>query len=301
MSECCVRKLSFSRKMLGDLGVTFALALPALLGLVNVNHASAQAQDAPADLPKFEVAAIKPNKSGDGRVMLMFKPDGVSMTGTPVQMMLRAAFGVEDDRIVGAPGWVRTDRFDIEAKVSPEDAPKLDKLKRDERMLMLQPLMVDRFGLKFHHETRELPDYALVIAKGGPKLKASDAGAAAASGAPQRHSTMINGRGKIEGKGSSIENLAHVLSPLVDRTILDKTGLTGSYDYTLNWTPDDGPSPMAAGPDGGRPGADNAPPPDANGPSLFTALQEQLGLKLEPQKGPVDVIVIDHIEQPSAN
>jgi uncharacterized protein (TIGR03435 family) len=91
-----------------------------------------------------------------------------------------------------------------------------------------------------------------------------------------------------------------VLSPLVGRTILDKTGLIGSYDYTLKWTPDDTPPPPPGGPLGGPPpGGD--PPPDANGPSLFTAIQEQLGLKLEPQKGPVDVIVIDHIEQPSAN
>jgi bla regulator protein blaR1 len=299
MAERVERNLDLGRKLLLGVASLAAIGVPTTIGLFHAAQISvlAQAQDAPSDLPRYEVATVKPNKTGDGRVMLMFKPDGVSMTGTPVQMMLRAAFGVEDDRILGAPGWVKTDRFDIEAKVSPEDAPKLDKLKRDQRMLMLQPFLVDRFGLKFHHETRELPVYALVVAKGGPTLKESKPDAAPGDGSPARHSTMINGRGKIEAQGSSMENLTHVLSPQVGRTILDKTGLTGSYDYTLNWTPDFLPPPGGA--EGGPPSGD--PVPDSNGPSLFTALQEQLGLKLESQKGPVDVIVIDHIEQPSPN
>jgi uncharacterized protein (TIGR03435 family) len=300
MTEKVARKLGLGRKLLLSAAGIMFIALPAAIGLFHIAQISllAQAKDASADIPKFDVASIKPNKTGDGRVMLMFKPDGISMVGSPVQMMLRAAFGVEDDRIVGAPGWVKTDRFDIEAKVSPEDAPKLDKLKRDQRFLMLQPLLVDRFGLKFHHETRELPLYALVIAKGGPRLKESND--SAADGQPARHSTMIHGRGNIEGQGSSTENLIHVLSAQVGRTILDKTGLTGSYDYALNWTPDDATPSMPGGANG-PPGSDGAPPPDAGGPSLFTALQEQLGLKLEPQKGPVDVIIIDHIDLPSAN
>jgi len=302
MTEHVSRRLDLSRKLLLGAASLAVIAIPTTIGLFHVAQIPvlAQAQDAPSGLPRYEVATIKPNKSGDGRVMLMFKPDGVSMTGTPMQMMLRAAFGVEDDRIIGAPGWVKTDRFDIEAKVAPEDAPKLDKLKRDQRMLMLQPFLVDRFGLKFHHETRELPVYALVIAKGGLKMNESKPDAAAGDGSPARHSTMFNDRGSIEAHGSSTENLTHVLSPLVGRTILDKTGLIGSYDYTLKWTPDDNSPLPPDGPQGGPPpGGD--PLPDANGPSLFTAIQEQLGLKLEPQKGPVDVIVIDHIEQPSAN
>jgi bla regulator protein blaR1 len=301
MTEHVARRLDLSRKLLLGAASLAAIAVPTTIGLFHAAQISvlAQAQDAPSDLPRYEVATIKPNKTGDGRVMLMFKPDGVSMAGTPVQMMLCAAFGVEDDRIVGAPGWVKTDRFDIEAKVSPEDAPKLDKLKRDQRMLMLQPFLVDRFGLRFHHETRELPVYTLVIAKGGPRLNESKPDAASGDGSPARHSTMINGRGSIEAHGSSMKNLTHALSPQVDRTILDKTGLTGSYDYTLKWTPDFLPPPPPGGSQGGPPSGDS--PPDANGPSLFTAIQEQLGLKLEPQKGPVDVIVIDHIEQPSPN
>jgi bla regulator protein BlaR1 len=299
MGERVARNLDFGRKLLLSAAGAAALILPVAIGSFHAAPILAQSQDAPADLPKYAVATIKPSKADDGRVMLMFKPDGVSMTGVPVQMMLRAAFGIEDDRILGAPGWAKSDHYDIEAKVAPEDAPKLDKLKRDQRMMMLQPLLADRFGLKFHHETRQLPVYELVIAKGGLKMKESKPDDPT-GGAPARHMTMIGGRGKVDGQGSTMGSLAHVLSDQVGRTVLDKTGLTGMYDYSLNWTPDDAPPPMAGGPAGGPP--DNAPPPpDAGGPSLFTALQEQLGLKLEPEKGPVDVIVIDHIDKPSEN
>jgi uncharacterized protein (TIGR03435 family) len=112
---------------------------------------------------------------------------------------------------------------------------------------------------------------------------------------------MAMGNGGIESQGTSLEGLIQALSPQVGRTIIDKTGLTGYYDYTLKWTPDNSPPPMAGGPEGGPPRGDAGSAPDAGGPSLFTAIQEQLGLKLEPQKGPVDVIVIDHIDPPSPN
>ncbi len=154
MTEHVVRNLDFSRKLLLGTAALLAIAVPTFIGVFRgaLTPVLAQVQDVPADIPKFDVATIKLSKADDGRVMLMFKPDGVQMSGTPVQMMLRAAFSVEDDRIVGAPSWVRSDRYDIEAKVAPEDAPKLDKLKRDERMMMLQPLLADRLHLKFHHE-----------------------------------------------------------------------------------------------------------------------------------------------------
>lgn len=298
LSDGAARRLDLGRKLLLAAAGVAALAVPAALGLLHSSRLLAQAQDAPADLPKYAVASIKPTKTDAGRVMLMFKPDGVSMTGTPVQMMLRAAFGVEDDRLIDAPGWVKSDRFDIEAKVDPADAPKLSKLKRDQRMTMLQPLLAERFNLRFHHETRELSIYALVVAKGGSRLKETKPENPSEGGPQARHTTFITGPGDIEGNGSSMDNLAHSLSPMLSRTVLNKTGLTGLFDYTLHWTPDDAPLP-SAGPDGG-PGAGN-PPPDAGGPSLFTAIQEQLGLKLESEKGPVDVIVIDHIEKPTAN
>ncbi len=273
--------------------------------------------DASPDLPKYDVATIKPTSGSDGRIAFMFVPDGISLSGVPVQMLLREAFHVEDDHILGAPGWVKTNRWDVQAKVAPEDAPKLENLKFDERRSMIVPLLVERFNLKYHHETRELTGYALVVAKGGPKMKLSevqppppdtkppDAGAnpkpgdAAPQRPQQRRMLRMNGRGHLEAEGSSTEMLARVLSDQLGRTVTDKTGLTGSYDYTLQWTPDDAPPPMPGGADGGAPHNDNNA--DAIGPSLITAVQEQLGLKLESTKGMADVIVIDHIDLPSEN
>jgi bla regulator protein blaR1 len=302
MTEEFLRKFELRRNLSLRLAGLIAFSFPIALGLMKATQLQAQPQpdEAAAKVPEYAVATIKPAKSDEGRVMMMFTPDGISVSGVPLQLLLREAFGVGDDRILGTPGWVKTDRFDVQAKVDGADAPKLEKLSMEQRRQMLIPLLADRFGLKFHHETRDLPVYALVIAKSGFKLKESNAPNAAAGGEPPRRMTMIRGRGNIEGQGSSIENLVHVLSEQMGQTIIDKTGLTGTYDYTLNWTPDDAP-PMGGEPGGGPPGGNNALPPDAGGPSLFTAIQEQLGLKLEPQKGPVDVIVIDRVAAPSAN
>jgi uncharacterized protein (TIGR03435 family) len=261
------------------------------------------------DLPKFEVATIKPAAPSDNS-MLMFTADGISIHGIPMKMLLRESFGVEDDRIIGEPNWVKN-RYDIEAKVDAEDAPKLKNMKFDQRRAMVLPLLEDRFNLKYHHETRELPMYALVVAKDGLKMKASAPDdPPKADGAPKpgdgdakdkprmgRRSLMMNGRGHLESTGTTTEMLAHVLAQQLGRTVVNKTALTGNYDYTLQWTPDDVGTPM--GGDAG-PGKGDVSP-DAGGPTLLTALEEQLGLKLESQKGTVDVIVIDHIDLPSEN
>ena len=259
-------------------------------------------------MPKFEVATIKPTKDDEDQSMMMYTSDGISLHGIPMKMILREAFGVEDDHIIGEPSWVKN-RYDVEAKVDADDAPKLKGMKMDQRRMMMLPLLEERFNLKYHHETRELPMYALVVAKSGLKMKASapddppkaDAKPddADAKDKPRigRHNLMMNGRGHLESTGTGIPFLVHVLSSQLGRTVVDKTGLTGNYDYTLQWTPDDVGTPM--GGDAG-PGKGDVSP-DAGGPTLLTALEEQLGLKLESQKGTVDVIVIDHIDTPSEN
>lgn len=302
------------------LGLVAGLAIAAPLGFGVLHAMQAPAalrasSDVSPEVPKYEVATIKPSSGGsEGRMMMMFSPDGVSTSGVPLQMVVREAFRVEDDRIVGAPAWVKTNRYDIQAKVAPEDAPKLEKLKIDQRRSMFLPLLEERFNLKYHHETRELPGYALIVAKGGPKMKPSEVQedakpSAAADSRPgdppgtasgQKHSLRMMGPGHVEAQEANMQVLAQILSHQLGRTVVDKTGLSGNYDYTLNWTPDNEPPQMpGGGPEGGPPRNDGGN--NEAGPSLLTALQEQLGLKLQSEKGEVDVIVIDHIDLPSEN
>jgi uncharacterized protein (TIGR03435 family) len=309
--------LTLRRKAVLAAAAALVFALPIGFGVLHGQSAPSQAESSQAstitsDVPNFEVSTIKPTTANDGRRMMMIMPDGISMQGIPVQILLQHAFGVEEDRIVGAPGWVKSNRYDIQAKVAPEDAPKLDKLKMEQRREMLLPLLVERFNLKYHHETRELPMYSLVVAKGGPKLTEAkpvdpiikpdgspkpDPKSAGPPREPIRGQMML-GPGRLEAHGGGMNFLAHALSGQLGRSVVDKTGLTGAYDFTLQWTPDNAP-PGMGGPEGGPPRGDTGD--EAGGPSLFTALQEQLGLKLESGKGPVDVIVIDHIDLPSQN
>jgi uncharacterized protein (TIGR03435 family) len=244
--------------------------------------------------------------------MMMFTPDGLSIKGIPMQMILREAFRTEDDHVLNAPPWVKSTRYDIEAKVSADDAPKLKDLKMEERQQMLLPLLVDRFNLKYHHETRELTAYSLVVAKGGVKMKEhppdpqvakatpKDGDADSPRGPPRGSRMRMMGPGQVESENTPVKFLAHILSQQLGKSVVDRTGLTGSYDYTLQWTPDDASMPMKGGEGGGPPAHDESAPP-SGGPSLFTAVEEQLGLKIESTKGPVDVIVIDHLDLPSAN
>jgi bla regulator protein blaR1 len=298
------------------LAATAALILAAPIGIGVVHgQAAAPQSSAPsskaADLPKYDVASIKPNKADDHRVRIMMTPDGVSYQGVPARMMLQQAFGVEDDRILGEPAWIKTNRYDIEAKVAPEDAPRLKDLKAEQRNAMMLQLLVDRFNLKYHHEQRELPMYAMVVAKGGLKMKPTQADppgktAPDDNGPPTgtgprppmgKHMLMMN-PGHLESTGASTDMLAHIFSRQLQRTVVDKTGLSGEYDFTLDYTPDNMPMPPHGGADGGpKPES----PPDQGGPSIFTAVEEQLGLKLEATKGMVDVIVIDHIDLPTEN
>jgi uncharacterized protein (TIGR03435 family) len=266
-----------------------------------------QAQDAAPQLPAFDVVSIKPHKDEGmmGRFGLSVTPDGVSISGVPLTLLLHNAFGLPDDRILNEPEWVRSARYDIEAKVDPADAPKLEKLQMDKRLEMLLPVFEDRFGMKYHHETRTLEVYALVIAKGGPKLQAAKQPDEAGDGSKNgmgRVWMATSAKGvKVVAQGTKAEEIAEIISTQLGSTVVDKTGLTGAYDFTLEFAPEMGSGLMAMPPAAPTPGASAAQSPEAPGPSIFTAVQEQLGLKLVAQKEPVDVIVIDHIEQPSPN
>jgi len=267
-------------------------------------------------VPSFDVISVKPARAGSGPGMGMamgvrIMPDGFTASNLPAHFLLMQGFKVNDNQITGEPGWLKTDRWDIEAKVAGEDVATLSKLTFDQRQSMFQQVLADRFALKLHHETREMPVYALVVAKGGSKLTESKPDPNAPGGAttgPGRR--MMMGRGRLEGQGTTIDFLISALSGQAGRNIIDKTGLTGRYDFSLNWSPDEGGGggggmgrPGDDPPHAGPPGAGPAPAGGdmASGPSLFTALEEQLGLKLVPEKGPVDVIVIDSVGRPAEN
>jgi bla regulator protein blaR1 len=259
----------------------------------------------PAAPSTFDVASIKPSNGDEHRVSIQLQPGGgLRTTGTTLKMLLTIAYDVRDFQISGGPGWINSDRFDIVAKSErssePEDAltnpRKLtdDQFKtvQEQMRQKLQALLADRFQLTLHHETREQPVYALVVGKNGSKLQE-----AKEADGPRG---LRMGRGQLTGSAAPLQLLVNSLSNQLGRPVIDRTGLNGKYDFKLEWTPDPGQS---GGPFGGPPppGVDAPPPPDPNGPSVFTAVQEQLGLRLESQKGPVDMLVIDRVEKPSEN
>jgi uncharacterized protein (TIGR03435 family) len=246
-----------------------------------------QAQGAPSHLPGFDVISVKPDHSAGQFADEQLPKDGYSATDVTLKGLVSEAYNVREAQITGGPAWIDSDRYDVEARVEGSEVATLNKLNATERFAMLQQVLTDRFRLKTHWETRELPVYALVVAKNGVKFTPAKPGDA---GRPDEGS--IYGRpGRIEARSIPTVTLANLLTDqnreLGSRIVLDRTGLQGTYDFTLQWTPEDGGTSGEA--------AENS------GPSLFTALQEQLGLKLEPAKAPLQVLVIDRAEQPTAD
>ena len=282
------------------------LVLLALIGLVSALQLLGQSQQDATPSPTFEVAAIKPDRSGDFRFSVGFQAGRFTASGMTAKALIEYAYELKDDQISGGPSWIDSERFDIDAKMEDSRIEALRKLSQEEQRKQnrqaLRSLLADRFHLRVSHQTKEMPVYALEVAKGGPKLsptsvKLPDPGGTNSPG-PPKGALMRMGPGELVVTAAHTWDLAEGLSRLPEiggRVILDKTGLTGSYDFTLKWTPSQQMfAPGAVGPEA-------PPPPDPSAPSIFTAVQEQLGLKLESQKGPVDVLVIDHIEQPSSN
>jgi uncharacterized protein (TIGR03435 family) len=220
-------------------------------------------------------------------------------------------------KIVGAPDWLRSEKYDIDAKVEDSLAEKLRKLPGEQHlaqiMLMLQSALEERFRLKVSHQSQELPVYALVVAKGGPKLTpttlppfdpdeqdaANDHTRVNGNAAAGTRGSRMPENGQFIATGQRIAVILLILSrELGGQIVLDQTGLKGEYDFTLKWTPGAGlpTSTAVSGQD-----SETAPLPDPSGTSIFSALREQLGLKLETKKAPVDVLVITHVERPSPN
>ncbi len=221
---------------------------------------------------QFEVASIKPTATKDGSLAVSFPPGGrFSARNLTLKQLLQNVYAMQDYQIVGGPGWITSAGFDIEAKAGAGSG----EWPREQVLQMVQTLLADRFHLALHRETRQLPVYALVVGKTGPKLQPADSNAG-------RPKTMF---GQIIVQKMSMTGLANILALDLKRPVKDETGLKGDFAFTLEWTPGLG---------------DSDDRPSAR-PSLFTAVQEQLGLKLESAKGPVEVLVIDSAEKPSEN
>jgi uncharacterized protein (TIGR03435 family) len=253
----------------------------------STNPNAPQTQGAPAPSPQFDVASIHLHESQphEHNSITSSPFDGHFLAeNISVIALIHYAYEMPETRILDAPSWAGATHFNIDAKSDPSVDQQLKGLSSDagrkQKEKMVQALLADRFQLAVHNETRELPIYNLVVAKGGPKL-----------GAVQSNGTSVNtSYGRIDVQSSnSVATLAEELSKVAGRDVVDRTAISGRYDIKLRFTPDQGPALI-----NGQPIPD--PPPD-----LFTALQEQLGLKLEPAKGPVQVLVIDQIELPSAN
>ena len=312
MTQHWTTELNFGRKLLLGGVAAAALAGPVVFGLLHAPQVRAQSTAPPA--PSFEVASIKLNKPDvPDRIMfaIRFAPGRFTATGVSAKQLIALAYDVRDTQISGGPSWFDSERYDIDAKETDADAATIDKLPPEQRRLqhelLLQSLLADRFKLKIRRESKESSVYALVVAKNGPKLHEAKPGDTYPNGLKGLDGKAGGGQmmriqpGEVVGQGLTIEALARMLSQQMGRQIEDRTGLTGKYDFTLKWTPDPATEGPMMGPPGGAPPAVGAPPPDSSGPSIFTALQEQLGLKLESAKGPVDLIVIDQIEKPSAD
>jgi uncharacterized protein (TIGR03435 family) len=247
-----------------------------------------QAQTAPVPLT-FEVASVKPSAPDVPGLFVQPLPGGnLRITGATLKNLIAFAYNAREFAISGGPAWATSDRFDIDARAadssgtgnSPADAQQLRE--------RLKSLLAERFQLSIHPESKEQNVYALFEAKSGAKLQETAPGS----------NPMIRKRGtSITGQGVGMQMLVLNLANSLDRPVLDKTGLTGKYDFKLVWTTDalSVSSAIAAT------GAETPVAPDPNGPSLFAALQEQLGLRLEPRKAPVETLVIDHVARPSEN
>jgi uncharacterized protein (TIGR03435 family) len=280
-----------------------ALVTASVLGQGGGEPPSATATTTDVAVPAFDVVSIKQDKSDSHMIRVRTNSDGYSATNISLKMLLQAAYGIRQDLISGAPNWADSARYDIDAKVAGSDVDALKKLSPEQRRAMLKPVLEERFKLKVHTETKELAVYELVVAKGGSKLKSATPGDTYANGIKgpdgTGHAGMMRvSRGELTAQALPISSLVNMLSQQLQRTVIDKTGLTGNYDFGLQWT-EENSDPMFKGPDGGPPRTE--PAPDASGPSIFTALQEQLGLKLQSTKGPVETLVVDSVAMPSEN
>jgi uncharacterized protein (TIGR03435 family) len=270
-------------------GRSYAISalLSAAFVLASSPVASAQATPTPPALapnaPAYDILSIKRNNTASGNVDIDTDDARFTATNVSLKALLAQGYDIKQDLVSGITGPLDSARFDVEAKIVDPDPAAIKKLTRAQRRAMLLPLLKDRFQLQTHTEVKTLPVYELVVVKGGPRFKLS---------ADQAKSGGMNTDGtrtqvKIYGTDVSMSALAKAISTRADRPVIDKTGLAGNFDINLQFSRE-------------TPDPDAGVSPDAP-PVLFTAIQEQLGLKLQPAKGPVETLVVDHAVMPSEN
>jgi bla regulator protein blaR1 len=242
---------------------------------------------ASAGAQSFEAASIKPSQpaSADRQIIGFQTPGGgrggrLNTFSTTLRMLITYAYNVKDFQVSGGPGWANSETFDIVAKGDGNSTPP-------QLRLMLQTLLKDRFKLALRHESKDAPIYELVVAKGGSKIQEDTLS--------DRQRIGMTGAGKVVAQRASMAMFAELLGRLSGRPVVDKTGLPSTYTFKLDWTPEVGEEGLPG------PARPDVVPPDSNGPSLFTALQEQLGLRLQSAKGPVESLVIEEAEKPTEN
>ena len=290
---------NYEGRMNGDgnsISGTWTQGAPSPLNLSRATPQTAWAIPEPPPPPKpmaadanlvFEVATIKPaNPETRGQSILVGRGGSnlFTTTNTTLNDLITFAYGIQVRQIVGGPSWLESEKFDISAKPEQPGIPNVTQLKT-----MVQKLLAERFGLAFHNEKRELSAYAITLGKNGPKLTKNESGG---------NLPGFGGRGPgaVVIRNSSMEEFAGFLQGrILDRPVVDQTGLKDKFDFTLEWRPD--PAQLAqAGPN-----VPQLPPEVESRPDLFTAVQEQIGLKIEPTKAPVEVYVIDKVQKPSEN
>lgn len=280
--------LNWPRRAFSASAVGAVLLSQLLIGLILVPRISAQTQTSSPEKPVIDVASVRPNRTG-GRSTILFEPANGRPTATNVTLkyLIKWAYNVEDYQISGGPKWIDSASFDIRATLVHDVRLNGSPVQRSYFREMIQPLLADRFKLVVHRTTRELPVYALVTGKNGPKLQDSK------EHGPE-NMRMTGGRGLMVGQYIPIDILREALQQVVGRPVANGTGLSGYYDFRLQWDPgDDTPANSADG-------ATSGSVDPAQG-SIFTTLQEQLGLRLDARRGLVEVLVIDSAELPSEN
>lgn len=262
-----------------------------------LGQASIPAPKAAANLPVYEVSSIRLNDEGGWRQRWDMTPDGVLYENLSIAALIVAAYGTghpTDDQVIDVPGWAREKRYNLTAKVDAEDADRLKGLRYKDRQAMLAAVLEERFHLKVHHEMRDMPHYALRVAKSGIKMKLAiprDTPGDETDGTRTEEGAMhVSTAGRTthsEWEAFTMERFAETMTWelwQLHRQIVDETGLKGKYDFTLDWSTDQAEDDGAS-----------------TAPGIFAAVQSQLGLKLEMVRGPLDCVVVDHVEEPTAN